>query len=381
MAADAELRIGTLSPLSGGGGAYGPAMEFAVRRQIESINAMGGVAGAKLAGFHENSETDPNAAVIAAKKLISVNQVHAIMGMWASSETLAVTPLGIPEKVAMFTSAGDDAITDQAHDGYIFRTEPGGVLWGKVYADVALKTAGAKTAAVACVQASYAMAYAKNFAEKFTEQGGTVQGEPVIYAASATSYRGELDKILADEPELVLVVGYSTDTAIMIKDAFRAGATAKWVVPGYVGLDPEFIKAVGPEAAASVYSADPAVVKDTPSWKAFAEVVGDESKLTSYSSQAYDQITLAALAVQATGKVDGTGIRDGIRQITTPDGEIVTDFKSGVDALKAGKKIKYLGASGNCDFDAKGNIQSGSFGIYGVEDGKPKLLSTIDVKL
>lgn len=47
----------------------------------------------------EDTQTTPDAAVLAAKKLIEVNGVNAILGTWSSGISLAVMPLtaaGIP---------------------------------------------------------------------------------------------------------------------------------------------------------------------------------------------------------------------------------------------------------------------------------------------
>lgn len=374
------VKLGTLCPLTGAGGSFGPTMELAVRNQIDRINALGGVGGFQLQGVFENSETDPNAAVIAAKKLISVDGVSAILGEWASGESLAVSPLCIAGKVVQFTSTGDDKITDQAHDGFIFRTEAGGVLWGKVFAEAAM-LAGAKRAATAAVQASYAIAYTSNFQTFYKEAGGEIVGEPVIYAASATSYRGELDKIFSGQPELVFVMGYTPDTIILVKDAFRQGLTAHWLVPGYVGLDPEFIKAVGAEATENVNVLDPALDDSSPAWAKFAEALGDKAKGASYAAQTYDQINLVALAIEATKKGDGAGIRDGIRQVTAPEGTVVSNVEDGIKLLREGKTIKYQGASSECTFDEKGNIKSGHFAIYEIRDGKAEIKTHRSVSL
>jgi ABC-type branched-subunit amino acid transport system substrate-binding protein len=359
--------IGTLCPLTGAGSSLGGTMEEAVRRQIERINKEGGVGGFTFAGFHENSETDPNAAVVAAKKLIEVNNVSAILGEWASGETLAVGPLCIANKVVQFTSGGDDKIVDQPHNGYIFRTEPGGVLWGKAFAEAAWDL-GFRRAAPSAVQASFAIAYSANFQKYFKEKGGQIVSEPVVYAASATSYRAELDKLLANDPDVVFAMGYTPDTVILIKDAYRAGSKAKWLVPGYVGLDPELIKAVGPEAAASVITVDPSTPKTAESTKDYLALMGDEKKLNAYAAQTFDQMALVALAIEQQKKSDGTAIRDGIRAVTKSGNKVVKTLAEGLKELRQGNSVKYEGLSSPLDFDEKGSIQSTHFTTFQFQD-------------
>lgn len=365
-----EVPLGTLCPLTGSGSTIGGPMERAVRRQMEAINAAGGAGGHMLRGYHENSESDPNAAVIGAKKLITVDGVSAILGDFASSTTLAVSPLCIANNVVQFTSAGEDSITEQDHKGLIFRTEPGGMLWGRTFAEVAWQ-AGIRRAAASAVQAPFALAYTQNFVQYFEEMGGEIVSEPVIYAAQATSYRGELQQLLENDPELIFVMGFTPDTIILIKEAFQAGSTAKFLVPGYVGLDAELVKAVGPEAASGVLTIDPSPDKNSENWKKFVELMeGDESGI-SYAAQTFDQTTLVGLAIEQTGKTDGPGISEGIKLVTTPGGTVVTSFDEGAEAIRAGTAITYSGLSSPCAFDEKGNITSANFTFYEIKDGEP----------
>jgi hypothetical protein len=64
-------------------------------------------------------------------------------------------------------------------------------------------------------------------------------------------------------------------------------------------------------------------------------------------------------------------IRDGLRAIAGPDGVAIepTEWRQAVDALKAGKKIAYNGASGPHVFDANGDV-TGYIGEWAVKDGK-----------
>jgi branched-chain amino acid transport system substrate-binding protein len=369
--ADAGVPIGTLCSLTGAGSTVGGPMERAVRRQIELVNAAGGAGGRSLSGFYENSESDPNAAVLGAKKLITVDGVSAILGDFMTSTTLAVSPLCIANKVVQFTSAGDDKITDQDHGGLIFRTEAGSSLWGRTFAEAAWN-AGVRRAVASAVQAPFALAYTQSFVRYFKELGGTIVADPVIYAAQATSYRGELQQLLSKDPELVFVMGYTPDTVILIKEAFQAGSDARWLVPGYVGLDPELVKAMGSEAASGVLTIDPSPDQSSEAWKKFVTLMkGDEGGIT-YAAQTFDQATLVALAIAKTGKADGPGISEGIRQVTAAGGSVVTSFEEGAAALKQGNTIKYSGLSSPCDFDKKGNITSARFTFYKFEDGKPE---------
>src|SRR5436190_1375303 len=63
----ASIRLGTLTPLTGAGGNYGPSMRKAMEWVAEQVDAAGGVAGRKLQLFSEDDQTNPEAEVRAAK--------------------------------------------------------------------------------------------------------------------------------------------------------------------------------------------------------------------------------------------------------------------------------------------------------------------------
>ena len=87
------LRLGVLTALTGAGGADGPRMLKAMQLVADEVNAAGGVLGRKIELVVEDDQTNPEAAVRAARKLIEVNKVPVLMGTWASAVTSAVAPV------------------------------------------------------------------------------------------------------------------------------------------------------------------------------------------------------------------------------------------------------------------------------------------------
>jgi len=75
----AAIRLGTLTPLTGAGGSYGPSMRKAMEWVAQEINAAGGVLGHPIRLVSEDDQTNPEAAVRAARKLIDVDKVAAIL--------------------------------------------------------------------------------------------------------------------------------------------------------------------------------------------------------------------------------------------------------------------------------------------------------------
>ena len=94
----------------------------------------------------------------------------------------------------------------------------------------------------------------------------------------------------------------------------------------------------------------------------------------SYEAQATDWISIVALTIAKAGEVSGTAIRDTVRKITNGSGQVVYTAVDGLAALKAGRDIKYSGASGPCTFTDIGDILDCKFRFNSVDNGALKFI-------
>ena len=86
------FRLGALNSITGVGGPYGPGMLEAIKIGVDEVNAAGGAAGRQFQLYAEDDQTKPDAAVLAVK-LIEINKVEAVIGIWPSSVGLAAMPI------------------------------------------------------------------------------------------------------------------------------------------------------------------------------------------------------------------------------------------------------------------------------------------------
>ncbi len=75
----------------------------------------------------------------------------------------------------------------------------------------------------------------------------------------------------------------------------------------------------------------------------------------------YDAIIMTALAMVATNSKDPAVYNPKIKEIAngTSGATVVHTYKEGLDALHAGKSIRFVGAGGENNFDQYNNSQSG----------------------
>src|SRR5438876_179274 len=224
------IRLGTLTPLTGSGGNYGPSMLKAMQWVAGEINAAGGVLGRKLELVSEDDQTNPEAGVRAARKLIDLDKVAAIMGTWASAVTTAVAPLCWESKTFLTTVSGSDTITLLPHQGYLVRTQPNTQLQGRKFAEF-MVAQGSKRVGILAVQAPFALPTQKIVGEELRKHGAELVAA-VVYDKDKTTFRSEIDQVLKARPDMLYLNGYTPDVTIVLKDLYKAGYTGAKIAQG-----------------------------------------------------------------------------------------------------------------------------------------------------
>jgi ABC-type branched-subunit amino acid transport system substrate-binding protein len=365
------IKIATLTPLTGAGGPYGPTMAKAAAAVVESVNAAGGVLGRKVVLVSEDDQTSPEPAVRAARKLIDVDKVAAIMGTWASAVTTAVAPLCWESKTFLTTVSGSDTITLLPHQGYLIRTQPNTLLQGKKFAEF-MVAQGSKRVAILAVQAPFALPTQKIVGEELKKRGSELVAS-VVYDKDKTTYRSEVDQVLKATPDTIYLNGYTPDVTIVLKDLYKTGYTGAKIAQAYA-VNQKLLGALPPEVTEGTFTIAPSPATESSAYKRLAQALGNDD-LDPYSCQTHDHISLVALAIaHAKGEATGTAIRDHVRRISQGNGAHVESAVEGLKLLARGKDVNFDGASGPCDFNEIGDILDTKFRYEQAERGKFKLL-------
>ena len=364
------IKIATLTPLTGAGGTYGPVMAKVAAAVVEEVNAAGGVLGRKVVLVSEDDQTNPDAGVRAARKLIDVDKVSAIMGTWASAVTTAVAPLCWESKTFLCTVSGADSITLLPHQGYLIRTQPNTVLQ-ITRAGEFLISLGAKKTYTLVPQTPFAQRSIEILAEVTQKAGGTHGSQ--IYDDKKTTYRTEVDQALRMQPDAIFCAGYTPDTVVMLKDLYRAGYKGKILGQAY-SVNQKLIDQIGQnEVVENVYTYAPSVAEGSNALERVKKLSGLANP-DPYTSQVYDHTNMVLMAMAAAKATSGTAVRDNIRRVTQGGGKTVDNAVDGLKAIAAGEKVDYTGASGPCDFNDVGDILDCKFRFEQIKSGKPVLV-------
>ncbi|WP_159587162.1 ABC transporter substrate-binding protein [Chelativorans xinjiangense] len=364
------IKIGTLTPLTGSGGPYGPVMADTVKAVVDEINAAGGILGRKIEVVSEDDQTNPEAGVRAARKLIDVDAVSAIVGTWASSVTTAVAPLCWESKTFLATVSGADSITELPHQGYLARTQPNTTLQGRKFGEFAVAES-AKRVFFVSPQTPFADSQFQNITKAIEAGGGETAS--LIYDDKKPSYRSEVDELLRFNPDAVIFGGYAPDTTVMLKELYRAGYQGKKIAFAYA-VNEKLVDSVSAEIVEGCYTIAPSSDESSTAYQRLVELIGVD-KPDPYTVQVYDQINLILMAMAAAGETTGTAIKDNIRKVSqAADGAKVDNARDGLKLIAEGKAVNYDGASGPCDFTDKGDISDSSFRYEQVRGGRLTLV-------
>ena len=319
----------------------------------------------------EDDETNPEAAVRAAHKLVNVDKVPVIMGTWASAVTTAVAPVCWESKTFLTTVSGADSITHLPHQGYLIRTQPNNQLQATKHAEFIIRH-GSKRVFILAIQAPFAEPTRKYLTDTLTPKGVSVVGS-LIYDKDKTSYRSEVDQALKAKPDLLYLNGYAPDVAVVLRDLYRAGYDGDRFCQSYA-LTAKSLEELPKEVTQGVYH------RAAVGRCGFAGLRrgGEASRYrhAGFLRGAGDRLDQHRGADHRQG---GRGDRHGdprqacARSPTAMATKVYTAV-DGLAALKQGKEIKYSGASGPCTFTDIGDISDCKFRYNQVENGAFKFL-------
>lgn len=365
------FRVGALTPITGAGSPYGPGMQQAIRLGLDEINAAGGAGGRKLQLFTEDTQTKPDAAVLAAKKLIEVNKVQAVLGTWSSGVTLAVMPLTDAAGLIQMNVSGAPAISTLDTKDLVWRFQATNDRFGRAFAEICKKRGFKRPATMAFNNAS-GLGNVQGFTKVWKERGGEVV-EHVTYEPNRPSYRSELQKILKAKPDVIVMGSYLPDTTIILREWFQSGYDCKWIIPGWAA-NPDLVKALGAQVCEGLISVESVSNEQSPSYahfdKAFTKLTGKGADTNIYAAQTYDMIIALGLAMEAAGPgATVEQINAKMREVCNAPGTEVFTFAQGKELLAKKERINYQGASSRLDFDEFGDATP-DFGVSIIEKGQ-----------
>lgn len=372
----APIRIGLLAPLTGSGGAYGKEEETAAKAAAAHINAHGGVLGRPLEIVVADDETTPTAGVSAARKLIDVDGVVAITGVWSSAVALAVRPVALEKSVALLPVGSADELTEGDNKGLVWRFQTNGKNWGQAFANVAYKD-GARTASILVLQTPFTLSTVKPFADRFAQQGGKVL-DTLYFNPNQPSYRAEVEKIFSKKPDAVFLPSYIPEFSAIVREIYRSGYESKLYTFSHAAdSGGKFVQNVGKAAAEGVNHVQATPVGNNASYQLYLKQTQQpEGTIVAFGANVFDEINVLALAIEKAKSAKAADFSKEIANVVNTKGPDVHDPVQGLQLIRAGKPFRYSGATADFRFAPNGDQVDLDYGHYRVLNGVSKLMGT-----
>jgi branched-chain amino acid transport system substrate-binding protein len=390
--AQLDLVIGDSIPLTGDLADFGPPGQKAADLAITQITDAIGQAGVdhQVSIVHEDNETNPQAAVQAARKLVDSDNATCIAGAWASADTLPTAQsVAIPDGILQISPAStSDEITGLDDDGLVNRTSPPDSFQGPTLADAMAEDLGGaegKTVNVGARNDSYGEGLAGTFGDAWEELGGSI-GEEVIYDPEQPSYNSEAQTLTSGNPAAIVIIDFP-ETFIKVGPALqRTGAwdpAKAWSTDGLASGD--LPGDVGPPVVDGMRGTAPGAPDEGEASTAFETLYTDApprniDRMT-FDAQNFDAVILCYLAAVAAGSTDGQEMADALVDLTAPGGTEYSwqQLPEAIEALQNGDDIDYTGASGALDLNEDGDATAGVYDIYQYQGPNLEIISEVPV--
>lgn len=307
-------KIGVIAYMSGGGAAYGQAIQEGLDLAKDEINAQGKV---KIELVYADTRGEKTEAINAANKLINKDNVVGIIGPTLSGEMFAAGPIanqsGVPIMGTSTTAEGIPALGD-----YVFRNALPEFLAVPQAVKKAISTYNLKKVAIMYSNNNDWAVSGYQTIEKTLKDNGIAIVATETFADKDTDYSAQLTKIASLNPDAVMVSSLYQEASLVLKKAREIGINVPFV--GTNGFNsPELIKIAGKAADGAIVASpwfpgkqDEKVQKFIADYKAKYNRIPDQ-----FAAQSYDALYMYASALEKAGSnTDRQKLRDGIANIT-----------------------------------------------------------------
>lgn len=351
------IKVGANLEMTGGSASYGISSKNAIELAFKEINEKGGINGKQLELVVADNKSEAAEATNAMQKLVSQDNVVAVIGPNLSSSVIAASAINNSAKVLdIAPMATNPYVTvDQASGktkDFNYRTCFIDPFQGTVMAKFATAELGVGNAAILIDNSSdYAKGLAQFFKENFVKEGGAVTSEE-SYLQKDTDFKATLTKIKATNPDFLYVPGYYQEVGLIVKQARELGMNMP--IAGGDGWDSAKMPEIAGAAAlnntyfSSLYSPEDSSDINKNFVAAYEKAYGQKPDV--FAALSYDSALLVAEAIKNAGSTEPAKISEAMAKINGFSGvsgsvtfddkhnpvksAVILEYKDGAQSLK-----------------------------------------------
>jgi len=314
-----DIRVGVNAELTGSKPTVGDSCRKAAELLALQENQAGGLkVGDKqfpITLFIEDNEDKAESAAAAAQKLISQNNVLAIIGPNASGNAIPAARICEDAKVIMISPWSTNPKTTEGKK-YIFRACFIDDFQGQVMAKFARENLKAHTAAVLYdVASEYNKGIAEFFKKFFEAAGGKVVAFE-SYTKDDKDFSSQLTTIKAANPGVLFLPNYYNEVPLQVQQARRLGITCPIIGSDSWG-SAEILRLGGADLEGCYFSTHYALDIATPAAQKFIKDYEAKygKKPDDVAALTYDAGSLLCAAITQAGSLDRQKVRDALAKI------------------------------------------------------------------
>lgn len=351
------IKVGANLEMTGGSASYGISSKNAIELAFKEINEKGGINGKQLELVVADNKSEAAEATNAMQKLVSQDNVVAVIGPNLSSSVIAASAINNSAKVLdIAPMATNPYVTvDQASGktkDFNYRTCFIDPFQGTVMAKFATAELGVGNAAILIDNSSdYAKGLAQFFKENFVKEGGAVTAEE-SYLQKDTDFKATLTKIKSTNPDFLYVPGYYQEVGLIVKQARELGMNMP--IAGGDGWDSAKMPEIAGAAAlnntyfSSLYSPEDSSDINKNFVAAYEKAYGQKPDV--FAALSYDSALLVAEAIKNAGSTEPAKISEAMAKINGFSGvsgsvtfddkhnpvksAVILEYKDGAQSLK-----------------------------------------------
>lgn len=262
----------------------------------------------------------PEASISAAKALIEIENVFALLGPVYSTNSVQVGPIAQEAQRLMLPGSSGSNVPEVGD--YVFLITVPNPFQGKVMAGFAMNPdeLDAKTAATIHEEDDvYSTDLVQAFEAAFQEIGGEIVHSGT-YAVGDMTFSTLLTKIHAENPDVIFCPGFLPEVPLLINEAREIGIKATFLGGSAWDDRERFLSVLDDNSAldGSYYPTNFSVATQDADVQEFAR-----SYMALYGSppdgiaaSGYDAIRLLALAIETAGSLDSVAVRDAFAAVS-----------------------------------------------------------------
>jgi len=350
QAAEDEVVVGVIYPLSGPVAQVGIDAVAAVKTAVEIINedvdlnvplgkgeGLPNLGGAKIKVIVADHQGKPDVGQGEAERMITQENVHALYGAYYSSVTAAGSQVAERHQVPWVNGESTSPKLTKRGFKWFFRTTPHDGEFTKLMFDFMedfKKEKGVDLDSVAIFHEDTLWGTdSGSVQEKLADQGGYKVASKISYRAKTTSLTSEVQRIKAADPDVFLPSSYTSDAMLFMRTAKELDYNPKLLIAQNAGYtDPTFLETMGSDAEGvitrSPFNTD--LAKSIPLINDINERFKKHSNgrdLSDVPVRAFTGFMALADAINRAGSTDPEAIRKALTETDIPPEQLIVPWR------------------------------------------------------